>query len=140
VIKRISHLGIAVKDLDVAVRLYRDVLGIEPVHRWVAEVDRMEACSFRLPDGMEIELMQPLQDDSPVGKFIAKRGEGIHHIAFKVDDVAGTLDRVRADGLETIDKTPRAGGAGATLVGFLHPKSTGGVLMELEQDVHPSRH
>ena len=139
-IKRISHLGIAVKDLDTAVRLYRDVLGMEPVHRWVAEADRMEAASFLLPGGVELELMQPLEDDSPVGKFIAKRGEGIHHVAFKVDDVGAALQRVQADGLETIDKAPRLGGGGKTLVGFLHPKSTGGVLMELEQDVQPPGH
>ena len=139
-IKRISHLGIAVKDLDSAIRLYQDVLGLKPVHRWVAEADRMEACSFELGEGVEIELMQPLQDDSPVAKFIAKRGEGIHHIAFKVDDVAGALDRAQHEGLETIDKAPRVGGGGKTLVGFVHPKSTGGVLMELEQDVHPNGH
>ncbi len=136
-IKRISHLGIAVNDLDAAVRLYRGVLGLAPAHRWVAEADRMEACSFVLPGGVELELMRPLEADSPVGKFIAKRGEGIHHIAFKVDDVGGALRRVQADGLETIDKAPRTGGGGKTLVGFLHPRSTGGVLMELEQDVQP---
>lgn len=136
-IKRISHVGIAVKDLDTAIRLYQDVLGLEPEHRWVAEADRMEACAFRLPGGVELELMQPLEPDSPIGKFIAKRGEGIHHVAFKVDDVASALERAQQDGLETIDKTPRLGGGGKTLVGFLHPKSTGGVLMELEEDVHP---
>lgn len=139
-IKRISHLGIAVKDLESAMRLYQDVLGLQPVHRWVAEADRMEACSFALGEGVEIELMQPLQEDSPVAKFIAKRGEGIHHIAFKVDDVAEALDRAQDEGLETIDKAPRVGGGGKTLVGFVHPKSTGGVLMELEQDVHPNGH
>ncbi len=139
-INRISHLGIAVKDLEAAVRLYRDVLGLAPARRWVAEADRMEACSFHLPDGTELELMQPLEPDSPVGKFIAKRGEGIHHIAFKVDDVARALGRAEEDGLETIDKAPRVGGGGRTLVAFLHPKSTGGVLMELEQDVNPGGH
>ena len=137
-IRKLSHLGIAVSDLEAAIRLYRDVLGLEPAHRWVAEADRMEACSFHVGD-VEIELMQPLEPDSPVGKYIAKRGEGVHHVAFKVDDVAGALDRALAGGLETVDKAPRPGGDGKTLIGFLHPKSTGGVLMELEEDVKPHR-
>lgn len=138
-IRKLSHLGIAVNDLDAAIRLYRDVLGLEPAHRWVAEADRMEACSFQVGD-VEIELMQPLEPDSPVGKYIAKRGEGLHHIAFKVDDVAGALDRAQDEGLRTVDVEPRPGGDGKTLIGFLHPKSTGGVLMELEQDVEPRGH
>lgn len=132
-IERISHLGIAVADLEASIRLYRDVLGLEPVHRWVAEEDGMEACAFRAGD-VEIELMQPLHPDSPVGKFIARRGEGIHHVSFKVADVAGALAEAQAAGLETVDKAPRIGGGGHTRVAFLHPKSTGGVLMELEQD------
>ena len=132
-IERVSHLGIAVSDLEAAIRLYRDVLGLAPVHRWTAEQDRMEACSFRVGD-VQIELMQPLDPDSPVGKFIARRGEGIHHVAFRVADVAAALSEAEAAGLETVDKEPRPGGGGHTRVAFLHPKSTGGVLMELEQD------
>ncbi|HEX6548203.1 MAG TPA: methylmalonyl-CoA epimerase [Candidatus Dormibacteraeota bacterium] len=133
-IERVSHLGIAVTDLEAAIRLYRDVFGLEPSHRWVAEADRMEACSFDI-GGVEIELMQPLEADSPVGKFIAKRGEGIHHVAFRVDDVAAALRRAQEAGLEPIDREPREGGDGRTRIGFLHPKSTQGVLMELEEDV-----
>ncbi len=132
-VERISHLGIAVKDLDAAIRLYRDVLGLEPVHRWVAEQDRMEACEFDV-GGVHIELMQPLEEDSPVGRFIARRGEGIHHLSFKVPDVAAALSQAEAAGLELVDHEPRGGGGGRTRVAFLHPKSTGGVLMELEED------
>ena len=133
-IERVSHLGVAVKDLEAAIRLYQDVLGLEPVHRWVAEQDGMEACAFRVGD-LQIELMQPLDEDSPVGRFIARRGEGIHHVSFKVADVAGALREAEAAGLETVDKSPRPGGGGHTRVAFLHPRSTGGVLMELEEDV-----
>ena len=93
----------------------------------------MEAASFKVGD-VEIELMQPLGPDTPVGRFIAKRGEGLHHVAYKVDDVAEVLDAVREAGLETIDSSPRRGGDGRTRVGFLHPKSTMGVLTELEED------
>jgi methylmalonyl-CoA epimerase len=132
-VKRISHLGLAVKDLDAAIQLYEQVFGLEVAHRWVAETDRMEAATFRVGE-LEIELMQPLEDDSPVGRFIAKRGEGIHHIAYRVDDVADALHRARGAGVATIDEEPRAGGDGRTRIGFLHPRSTFGVLTELEQE------
>jgi methylmalonyl-CoA epimerase len=133
-LKRISHLGFAVKDLDLAIELYERAFGLEVKHRWIARDDGMEAASFRIGD-VEIELMQPLSGDTPVGRFIAKRGEGLHHVAYKVDDVGEVLEAVREAGLETIDTEPRRGGDGRTRVGFLHPKSTMGVLTELEQDV-----
>src|SRR2546421_12117233 len=94
-LRRISHLGLAVKDLDAAVRLYEGVFGLEVERRWVAEADQMEAASFRAGD-LAIELMQPLAADSPVGRFIARRGQGIHHLAYKVDDVAETLAMPRS--------------------------------------------
>ena len=133
-IKRISHLGFAVRDLDQAIELYEDVFGARVEHRFESAQDRMKAATLRVGE-VEIELMQPTAEDSPVGKFIAKRGEGIHHVCYKVDDVAGALQRAAADGMETIDKEPRVGGGGRTRVGFLHPKSTLGVLTELEEDV-----
>ena len=132
-LRRISHIGIAVRDLDAAVKLYEQVFGLRIAHRWVAGADRMEAASLRIGD-LEIELMQPLEEDSPVGRFIARRGEGIHHVAYRVEDVADALDRAREAGIQTIDERPRRGGDGRTLVGFLHPKSTFGVLTELEED------
>ena len=133
-LRRISHLGLAVRDLDAAIQLYEEVFGLRVARRWVAEADRMEAAAFHV-GGMEIELMQPLEPDSPVGRFIARRGEGIHHIAYKVDDVGEALDRAREAGVETIDQEPRSGGDGRTRIGFLHPRSTFGVLTELEEDV-----
>jgi methylmalonyl-CoA/ethylmalonyl-CoA epimerase len=133
-LRRISHLGLAVRDLDAAIRLYEGVFGLKASRRWVAEADRMEAATFQV-DELEIELMQPLDEDSPIGRFIARRGEGIHHIAYKVDDVAGALHRARDAGMQTIDQEPRLGGDGRTRIGFLHPKSTFGVLTELEEDV-----
>ncbi|MBJ7601907.1 MAG: methylmalonyl-CoA epimerase [Candidatus Dormibacteraeota bacterium] len=132
-IKAISHLGLAVRDLDEAIQLYEQVFGVKVSHRWVAEQDRMEAAAFKIGE-VEIELMQPLGEDSPVGRFIDKRGEGIHHIAYKVADVQKALSEARANGLETIDQVPRRGGDGKTKIGFLHPRSTHGVLTELEQD------
>jgi methylmalonyl-CoA epimerase len=137
-LRRISHLGLAVNDLEAAIKLYEEVFGLRVTHRWVAEADRMEAAFFRIGD-IEIELMQPLEPDSPIGRFISRRGEGIHHIAYKVDDVADALHRAAAAGIDTIDSEPRTGGDGRTRIGFLHPKSTFGVLTELEQDVRHQR-
>jgi len=132
-LKRISHLGFAVSDLERAIELYERAFGLQVKHRWVAREDGMKAASFKVGE-VEIELMQPLAPDTPVGRFIAKRGEGLHYVAYKVDDVAEVLDAVRQAGLETIDSRPRRGGDGRTRVGFLHPKSTMGVLTELEED------
>jgi methylmalonyl-CoA epimerase len=120
-LRRISHLGLAVRDLDAAIRLYEGVFGLRMSHRWVAEADRMEAASFRVGE-IEIELMQPLEDDSPVGRFIARRGEGVHHVAYEVDDVAGALAQAREAGVQPIDQAPRPG--------------TFGVLTELEEHVN----
>jgi methylmalonyl-CoA/ethylmalonyl-CoA epimerase len=131
-LKRVSHLGLAVHDLDAAIRLYRDVFGLELDHRWTADADGMEAAAFKLGE-ITIELMQPTRDDSPVAKFLAKRGEGLHHVAYEVGDVGTVLREVRSAGLETIDAEPRVGGDGRTRIGFVHPKSMLGVLTELEQ-------
>jgi methylmalonyl-CoA/ethylmalonyl-CoA epimerase len=133
-IKRLSHLGLAVRDLDAAIRQYVDVFGFELEHRWVADADGMEAASLRSGE-VEVELMQPLGEDTPVGKFLERRGEGLHHVCYEVDDVAAALAHVQRAGLQTVDERPREGGDGRTLVAFVHPKSTAGVLTELEQDV-----
>jgi methylmalonyl-CoA epimerase len=132
-LERISHVGLAVKDLEAAIQFYERVFGLRVAHRWVAEADRMEAALLKSGD-VEIELMQPLEDDSPVGRFIARRGEGMHHVAYRVDDVAAALRQARDAGVETIDREPRVGGGGRTRVGFLHPRGTFGVLTELEQE------
>jgi methylmalonyl-CoA/ethylmalonyl-CoA epimerase len=132
-LERVSHVGLAVKDLEAAIQFYERVFGMRVARRWTAEKDRMEAALLE-SGGLEIELMQPLEDDSPVGRFIARRGEGIHHVAYRVDDVAEALRQVREAGVETIDQEPRVGGGGRTRVGFLHPRGTYGVLTELEQE------
>jgi methylmalonyl-CoA/ethylmalonyl-CoA epimerase len=133
-IRRISHLGLAVRDLNQAIELYERAFGLRVERRWVAEADQMEAASLRVGE-IEIELMQPLEEDSPVGRFIAKRGEGVHHVSYKVDNVAAALEHARQAGLETVDVVGRQGGDGRTRVAFLHPSSVHGVLTELEEDV-----
>ena len=126
---RIHHIGVAVSDLDAAIRLYRTAFGAELVLRATNEKEGLEAAFLRVGDG-EVELMSPLRDDSPVGKFMAKRGPGFHHVAYGVSDIEGALAEARAAGLELIDDEPRLGMHG-TRIAFLHPKSVGGVLTEL---------
>ena len=125
---RIHHIGVAVADLDESIRLYESALGAELVHRAASEKEGLEAALLRIGDG-EIELMAPLREDSPVGKFIAKRGPGLHHVAYGVTDIAAALLTARATGLELIDSEPRMGMHGSRIA-FVHPKSLNGVLTE----------
>jgi methylmalonyl-CoA/ethylmalonyl-CoA epimerase len=132
-LRRLSHVGLAVRDLDAAIDLYQRVFGLEVIRRWEAGADGIRAASLRVGE-VELELMQPTGADTPVGRFLERRGEGIHHLAYRVDDVESALAEARAAGLEAVDPEPRPGGDGRTLVAFLHPKTTLGVLTELEQD------
>ena len=127
-IKGIHHFGVAVTDLDAAIELYRAALGAKLVHRASSENDGLEAAFLRVGDG-ELELMAPLRDDSPVGKFLAKRGPGLHHVAYGVSDIVEALADARAAGLELIDAEPRMGMHGSRIA-FVHPKSMNGVLTE----------
>ena len=126
---RIHHLGLAVADLDESIELYRSVFGAELLHRATNEQEGLEAGFLRLVD-TELELMAALREDSPVGKFVAKRGPGLHHVAYAVADIRKALDEARAAGLELIDAEPRMGMHGARIA-FIHPRSVGGVLTEL---------
>jgi methylmalonyl-CoA/ethylmalonyl-CoA epimerase len=126
---RIHHIGVAVADLDDSIQLYSSALGAQLVHRATNEKEGLEAAFLRVGDG-EIELMSALREDSPVGKFIAKRGPGLHHVAYGVADIEVALHEARAAGLELIDSEPRVGMHGARIA-FIHPKSLGGVLTEL---------
>jgi methylmalonyl-CoA/ethylmalonyl-CoA epimerase len=124
---RIAHVGIAVTDLDSAVAFYRNVLGIEP--RPPETVDG--ATILALPFGeAEVELLAPVQTDSPIAKFLAKRGPGIHHICYRVPDLDAAIESCRAAGYRLVDERPRTG-AGGRRIAFLHPKSTAGILLEL---------
>jgi methylmalonyl-CoA epimerase len=129
VIKGIHHFGVAVADLDESIELYRTALGAQLVHRASSEKDGLEAAFLRVGDG-ELELMAPIRDDSPVGKFLAKRGPGLHHVAYGVSDIVQALADARAAGLELIDAEPRMGMHGSRIA-FVHPKSMNGVLTEL---------
>ena len=127
-VTRIHHVGVAVTNLDESVRLYRSAFGAELVHRATNEKEGLEAAFLRVGDG-ELELMAALRDDSPVGKFLAKRGPGLHHVAYGVPDIVRALSDAREAGLELIDAEPRMGMHGARIA-FVHPKSLNGVLTE----------
>jgi methylmalonyl-CoA epimerase len=126
---RIHHVGVAVADLDESIRIYQGALGAELIHRATSEKEGLEAAFLKVGNG-EVELMAPLREDSPVGKFLAKRGPGLHHVAYAVADIDKALAGARASGVELIDREPRIGMHG-TRIAFLHPKSVGGVLTEL---------
>jgi methylmalonyl-CoA/ethylmalonyl-CoA epimerase len=128
---RIDHVGVAVEDLDAALKLYEDALGMPMVHREVVEEQGVEAVLLDVGDG-HVELLRPLGEDTPVGKYLAKKGPGLHHVAYAVTDIKITLEQLTAAGIELIDKTPRIGIRNSQ-VAFLHPKSTGGVLTEIVQ-------
>ena len=126
---RIHHVGVAVADLDESIRLYTTTLGAELMKQVASDADGLEAALIRTGDG-EVELLHPTRDDTPVGKFLARRGPGLHHVAYAVADIDRALDEARSSGLELIDERPRVGLHGSRIA-FLHPKSLGGVLTEL---------
>jgi methylmalonyl-CoA epimerase len=128
-LKKIYHLGYAVEDIEAASRFYRENFGAEPGEPEVVEDQRIIATMFRVGEST-IELVQPTHPDSPVGKFLARRGEGFHHVAFQVDDLKEALAQLKGTGVELIDEEPRRG-AGGTRMAFVHPKSAFGVLTEL---------
>ena len=128
----IHHVGIAVDDLDAAIARWTALFGATLEHRERVEDQGVEAASLRIGDS-RIELLAPLGGETPVGKFLAKRGPGVHHVAFETADVGAELARLKADGVELIDEAPRRGMFGLQ-VAFVHPEATGGVLAEFVSD------
>jgi methylmalonyl-CoA/ethylmalonyl-CoA epimerase len=129
VFAQIDHVGVAVEDMDEAISLYRDRLGMPLLHRERVEQFGVDAALLGIGDA-HVELLEPAVSDSPVGEFLERRGPGMHHLAYRTDDIDSALESLRASGLELIDERPRTGIRG-TRVAFVHPKSAGGVLMEL---------
>ncbi|MGY5846007.1 methylmalonyl-CoA epimerase [Salegentibacter sp. HM20] len=130
--KKIEHIGIAVKDLDVANATYKALLGKEPYKAESVESEGVTTSFFESGES-KIELLGATNPDSPIAKFIEKRGEGIHHIAFAVDDIEAEINRLEKEGFQLLNTTPKPG-ADNKLVAFLHPKSSHGVLVELCQE------
>ena len=128
---RVDHIGVAVEDLDAAIALHERDYGMALVHREVIDEQGVEAVLLDVGEN-HVELLRPLADDTPVGRFLAKRGPGLHHVAYQVADVDSTLAALRERGLRLIDESPRTGIRGSR-VAFLHPAASGGVLTEIVQ-------
>lgn len=128
----LDHVGIAVEDLEAAVERYRHLLGVEPSHRERVEDQGVEEALFPVGSSF-IQLLGALGPETPVGRFLATRGQGVHHVAYRVADVAVALAHLRDEGAEPIDREPRPGSRN-TLIAFVHPRTFGGVLVELVQD------
>jgi methylmalonyl-CoA epimerase len=133
VLENLYHVAVAVRSIDEVEKVYETALGLKVGHREVVE-DQGVRTSMLLPEkgGAAVELLEPLSDESPISKFLEKRGEGIHHICFLVDDIEAALERLKKEGVRLIDESPRPG-AYHSRVAFIHPKATNGVLIELAE-------
>lgn len=130
----IDHVGVAVESIDAALAVYRDALGMPLVHRETVSTQGVDAALLDVGDG-HIELLEPLSPDTTVGKFLARRGPGLHHVAYRVASIEDALQTLSAAGVRLIDESPRTGIRGSQ-VAFLHPSATGGVLTELVEPAH----
>ncbi len=130
---KINHLGIATKGIDEALKFWEDALGLENVHTEIVEDQKVRVAMLPIGES-RVELLEPTSEDSPISKFLEKRGGGIHHIAVETDDIEAALAKLKAQGARLIDEKPRIGAEGC-LVAFVHPSTTGGVLLELVQNV-----
>jgi methylmalonyl-CoA epimerase len=134
---RINHLGIATKGIDEALKFWEDALGLENVHTETVEDQKVRVAMLPLGES-RIELLEPTSKDSPIQKFLEKRGGGIHHIAVEVEDIHQALAKLKSEGARLIDETPRIGAEGC-LVAFVHPSSANGVLLELVQETESKK-
>lgn len=128
-VRKVDHIGIAVSNLDEAVKLYQDVLGLE-LHGTEVVPEQKVRVAFLPVGDTEIELLESTSPEGPIAKFIEAKGQGVQHIAFKVDSIESALEEMKTKGIRLIDEKPRYGAGGAKIA-FLHPKSTNGVLIEL---------
>ncbi|HEY3102277.1 MAG TPA: methylmalonyl-CoA epimerase [Pyrinomonadaceae bacterium] len=132
---KIHHIGIATSGIDGASEVWSDLLGLQAGHTEDVPGQKVRVCMLPVGES-RLELLEPMSPDSPISKFLEKRGAGIHHIAVSVEDIRSVLDDLKAKGARLIDEEPRTGASGC-LVAFIHPSSTGGVLLELVEDPKP---
>ena len=135
---RIDHIGVAVNEIDASLKLYSEAFGLQVVHREVVEEQGVEAVLLDVGEN-HVELLAPLGPETPVGKFLARKGPGLHHVAYQVSDIEATLRELKDAGLELIDEQPRIG-IRASRVAFLHPRSSDGVLTEIVQPADGAGH
>jgi methylmalonyl-CoA/ethylmalonyl-CoA epimerase len=138
VFSRIDHIGVAVEQIEPALQLYRDSFELEVAHREVVSEQGVEALLLDVGEG-HVELLAPLSAETPVGRFLARHGPGLHHVAYQVTDIEATLEQLRRAGLELIDEQPRTGIRGSR-VAFMHPRATAGVLTEIVEPADVGSH
>lgn len=131
-LKKIDHIGVAVQSLEQVKGLFAAVFGLEPEFEETVEEQKVRAAGFRIGES-KIEFLEPTSPESPIAKFLEKRGEGLHHVALSVDDIVAVLGKMKALGLRLIDEAPRTGAEGKKIA-FVHPKSVSGILLELSQE------
>lgn len=136
-IRQLSHIGIAVRDLEASIALFEKIFQPSAIHREEVSEQKVEVASF-IVGNVRLELVAPTAPDSPIARFLEQRGQGIHHLAFETDDIVAELGRIAGEGIQLINRTPGAG-AHDMLIAFLHPKSTAGVLIELCQHAQQER-
>lgn len=134
---KIDHLGIATKSISESLKFWGDALGLENVHTEVVEEQKVRVAMLPIGES-RVELLEPTSDDSPISKFLEKRGGGIHHIAVEVENIEASLAKLKAEGARLIDETPRIGAEGC-LIAFVHPAASGGVLLELTQKIESKK-
>lgn len=130
---KINHLGIATKSIEEALKFWEASLGLENVHTEIVEEQKVRVAMLPIGES-RVELLEPTSEDSPISKFLEKRGGGIHHIAIEVENIVESLAKLKSNGAKLIDETPRIGAEGC-LIAFVHPQSTNGVLLELTQKI-----
>ena len=130
---KIDHLGIATRGIEEALKFWENALGLEMTHTETVEEQKVRVAMLPIGE-TRIELLEPTSDDSPISKFLEKRGGGIHHVAVEVDDIEAALAKLKTEGMRLIDETPRVGAEGC-LIAFVHPASSNGVLLELVQKI-----
>ncbi len=131
-LKKIDHIGVAVQSLEQVKSLFAAVFGLEPEFEETVEEQKVRAAGFRIGES-KIEFLEPTSPESPIAKFLEKRGEGLHHVALSVDDIVAVLGKMKTQGLRLIDEAPRTGAEGKKIA-FVHPKSVSGILLELSQE------
>ena len=131
-LNKIDHVGVAVRSLEDVKAMYKNIFGLEPVFEEEVAEQKVRVAGFRVGES-NIEYLEPTAPDSPIAKYLDKRGEGMHHIAYGVDDIKSVLEAMKENGLRLIDKEPKVGAEGK-LIAFVHPKSLNGMLVELSQE------
>lgn len=131
-LKKIDHIGVAVQSLEQVKSLFAALFGLEPDFEETVEEQKVRAAGFRIGES-KIEFLEPTSPESPIAKFLEKRGEGLHHVALSVEDIVAVLGKMKAQGLRLIDEAPRTGAEGKKIA-FVHPKSISGILLELSQE------